>query len=377
MSSQTFCGIRSLTPLSQATTPSTSSTAQHSPRLSRTGRPQKSLFAASLHSLVGESLSRAYRELSAQPLRLLRFCQSLQDLHPTSPSAASEHYSALAAQVLANPPYQSSQPSTSATPIPTDSEISLVRCQCYLLLGLYECTEGVENRGWMKIGTAIRMAQLLRLGFEDDDEGSISRSRADPLQSEIRRRTFWSCFLLDRTITDGRERPCTLKAPLPSVLRMPGADADFQLGRKGQLGARFDPNPPRWNLSSKMEAAAPLEHEADLYGQTLRVAEIWQRVATYIASGGRNFDRRAPWIPESTFATLQQDLGTFSSLLPEFYQFSEANLVAHCMIGQGRLFGMMHLLFACATLNLHRDYLPFLPTMDFKVSCPSSMAPQS
>lgn len=46
--------------------------------------------------------------------------------------------------------------------------ISLMRCQCHLLLGFYELTAGRDNSGWLKIGTAIRMAQTLRLGFDDE-----------------------------------------------------------------------------------------------------------------------------------------------------------------------------------------------------------------
>jgi len=101
----------------------------------------------------------------------------------------SEHYGTLAAQLLQYPP-----PPPTAKPgsAELEADISLVRCQCFLILGLYECTEGAENRGWMKIGTAIRMAQVLRLGFEDEDEnppnGSqaalVRNARKDPLRAE-------------------------------------------------------------------------------------------------------------------------------------------------------------------------------------------------
>lgn len=248
------------------------------------------------------------------------------------------------------------------------------------MLGLYECTEGIENRGWMKIGIAIRCAQVLRLGFEDEEESGAAsngghipnsttahsgqqRSRRT-LSSEVRRRTFWSCFLLDRTISDGKERPCALRIPPVSFqLRLPGPDSDFILG-KPTLGARFDPDPPAWSISTKMDANL-VEPEADLYGQTVRVSEIWAKVSSYFGGGGRNHDRRAPWLPGSTFATLVSELESFRRKLPEIFRYDEANLVAHCMINQGRLFGTLHLLFACSTLVLHRDYLPFLPPMDF------------
>lgn len=213
------------------------------------------------------------------------------------------------------------------------------------------------------------MAQVLRLGFVDEDEASASatlrpQSRMDPLQAEIRRRTFWSCFLLDRTITDGKERPSSLTAP-PS-LRMPCSDADFNLGRRS-LGAKFEADPPPWSVSTKIDTTVIIEPEADLYGQTLRIAEVWNKVTRYIGAGGRNVDRRPPWEPESTFAVLDREMDMWNARLPAVFRFDDANLVAHSMIGQGRLFGMLHLLFCCSKLVLHRDYLPFLPTIDFQV----------
>ncbi|KAM0756284.1 hypothetical protein T439DRAFT_320988 [Meredithblackwellia eburnea MCA 4105] len=292
-----------------------------------------------------------------------RFNTSLKDLYPGSPSAAANHFASLANHLLANPTAPASS-SSSPTLSPADLDFSLTRCQCYLILGMFECTDGSENKGWMKIGTAIRMAQVLRLGFQDEEENS--RGRPDPLQAEIRRRTFWSCFLLDRTITDGKERPCSLKAPLPLFLRMPGTDTDFLLGRSS-TGARFDAELAPWHISAKLEASG-LELEADLYGQTLRVAELWNRVVSYVGSGGRNYDRRPPWLHESTFATLEREINAWEATLPGHYSYNDANLVAHCMIGQGRLFGMLHLLFACSNLILHRDYLPFLPGPDFKAA---------
>lgn len=281
----------------------------------------------------------------------------------------SEHYAILAAQLLQYPP-PPPPPTTTTRPgsAELEADISLVRCQCFLILGLYECTEGAENRGWMKIGTAIRMAQVLRLGFEDEDDHTgtgLGPARKDPLRAEVRRRTFWSCFLLDRTITDGKERPGTLQPPKNHSVRMPCSEDDFTKALAG-VGARFETNPPPWTVTAKLPAHPPgPEPEADLLGHTMRVAHLWQRVADYIGAGGRNADRRPPWSHDSTFAILASDLRAFEHRLPEMYAYSEANLLAHSMIGQGRLFGMFHLLLACASLVLHRDYLPFLPPLNY------------
>ncbi|GAA5904966.1 hypothetical protein JCM5296_005692 [Sporobolomyces johnsonii] len=344
----------------------------------------------------------ASRELICCILALAaRFYQPLRDLHPSSSGAASEYYAVLATQLLSLPdskPFPVPQPSTSTSTAPPplhDTEVCLTHCQCFLLLSLYELTAGRDNSGWLKLGQAIRMAQILRLGFEDEvdypsaalggDARGRQGGRQDPLKAETRRRTFWSCFLLDRTISDGNERPCGLKVPKIASLRMPGSDADFAAGRKS-LGAKFDPDPPAWSVSVRTQQqqnggsgsekkpstgpAVAVEPEADLYGFTLRIADIWRKVAAYIGAGGRNVDRRPPWLPSSTFSELAAALNEFGARLPEMLRYSDQTLIAHCMTSsqEARLFGMMHLLYATASHVLHRDYLPFLPPLDFKAA---------
>ncbi|GAA6006416.1 hypothetical protein JCM11491_004948 [Sporobolomyces phaffii] len=408
-------------------------------------------------SLVDSVLNgTASRELICSILALAaRFCQPLRDLHPSSTSAAAEYYATLASQLLslpdAKPLFPTHAAAAQSSQLP-DSEVSLTRCQCYLLLSLYELTAGRDHSGWLKLGQAIRMAQILRLGFDDEvdyssaslgeDPRSRGRSSAstsvagsrdssssrtsqasssskqaqkpqqrpdakppaprlpsiDPLMAETRRRTFWSCFLLDRTISDGNERPCGLKVPKIASLRMPGSDVDFADGRKS-TGARFDPDPPPWSVSvrtaqqkreeeeeafrkggedeligrivrSRTTTVTPVEPEADLYGYTLRIADIWRSVASYIGAGGRNVDRRPPWQEDSTFYALAQQLNEFGDRLPQELRYTDQTLIAHCMTStmDARLFGMLHLLFAAASHVLHRDYLPFLPPSDFKAS---------
>ncbi|GAA6051178.1 hypothetical protein JCM3770_002576 [Rhodotorula araucariae] len=317
-----------------------------------------------------------------------RFYQPLRDLHPASPTAASEHYAALAAQLLLLP---ETAPGQSAHAPSADTPISLMRCQCHLMLGFYELTAGRDNSGWLKLGTAIRMAQTLRLGFDDEipvyepaRNPTSLRSGGDIIRAEMRRRTFWALFSLDRTVSDGNERPCGLKVPRIASLRMPGPDADFAAGRES-VGAKFDPDPPAWSISTRApgvgaaaldEGTSPRfdldpvdEPEADLYGFTLRIAEVWSKVASYIGSGGRNVDRRAPWTAESTFAQLARELADFEARLPDVLKYSTQTLIAHCMVPEeAKLFALLHLTNAMARHVLHRDYLPFLPPNDFKAA---------
>ncbi|GAA5996334.1 uncharacterized protein JCM10292_007542 [Rhodotorula paludigena] len=353
---------------------------------------------------------RAPREVIYCILALAsRFSPALRDAYDGSAPSAAEHYANLAALLLSTPDTPPGQP---APPASADMPISLMRCQCHLVLGFYELTAGRDNSGWLKIGTSIRMAQVLRLGFDDEVpvyetahnptsiRGRAHASAAEPVLAEIRRRTFWALFSLDRTISDGNERPCGLKVPRIASLRMPGPDSDFVAGRKS-VGARFDPDPPAWSVSTKVGgvqrgggggggggdgattngtstptatgassvAGGEGEAEADLYGFQLRIAEIWSKVASYIGSGGRNVDRRPPWLAESTFAQLARELTEFEERLPDVLKYSTQTLIAHCMVPEdAKLFALLHLTNAMARHVLHRDYLPFLPPLDFKAA---------
>jgi hypothetical protein len=233
-----------------------------------------------------------------------------------------------------------------------------------LLISLQDCTEGEESRGWLHLGHAIRLSQVLRLGSEDDPSdpsealaahvNGISASHnpnlRTPIESEARRRTYWSCFLAERLLCSGRDRPCALIAhantyPRQVSIRFPSSDVDFLAGMKNPDAAHFDGPPPPWARSSR-ESDVP-EQEADLIGQTYRVADIWSQVVSYVGSGGRNIDRRPPWSSESTFYRLDTRLRSWEESLPPHFRYSEANLLAHVMLpgGQGRLFGLLHLLY--------------------------------
>ncbi|BGP13926.1 hypothetical protein JCM10213_002570 [Rhodosporidiobolus nylandii] len=320
----------------------------------------------------------APRELVCCILALAaRFSSTIRDTQPSPTSSAPDYYARLAAELLTLPENSPGHALPAA-----DTPISLMRCQCFAILGFFEITAGRDNSGWLKLGNAIRMAQVLRLGFEDetpymaelkpraeDDAADPSVANSRALRSELRRRLFWALFALDRTISDGNERPCGLKVPRIASLRMPGGDTQFQAGQQS-LGARFDPDPPAWSVSARPPPGGAEENEANLYGHMLRIAEIWSKVASYIGSGGRMVDRRPPWLDESQFAQLARELTEFEGRLPEELKYSEQTMLAHCMGSQtdARTFGMLHLLHAGSRHVLHRDYLPFLPPLDFKAA---------
>ncbi|KAG0145830.1 hypothetical protein CROQUDRAFT_45306 [Cronartium quercuum f. sp. fusiforme G11] len=289
-----------------------------------------------------------------------RFCDSLKALHGNFQQTCNFYASQAHSIIRANPDI-----------------ITLSRLQVHLMLGLHDCTEHEEKRGWMHIGIAIRMAQLLKLCQLDDDLDENHHlqqhiKEIDVIDLEIRRRTFWNCFLIERLFSDGKERPINLKVSdndlidqenFEFMIKFPCPDNEFIIGRLVST-AKFNAKPlPPWGPIPKNNV---IEHEeADLFGQTMRIAEIWSKVLSYVSRGGRNKDRRCPWLIDSSFGKLDEQLSDWDSKLPNHLQYSESNLVAHSMIGQGKTYGLMHLLYFTSLLYLHRDYIPFLPPLDY------------
>ncbi|KAG0038567.1 hypothetical protein BGZ82_011613 [Podila clonocystis] len=78
--------------------------------------------------------------------------------------------------------------------------------QSLLLMAIQQMGFCESQRAWLYIGMAIRIAQDLGLNKEPSDQ---EKSR-NPLLCEIRKRTWWSCYVLDRFVGQGLSRPLTI-----------------------------------------------------------------------------------------------------------------------------------------------------------------------
>ena len=131
-----------------------------------------------------------------------RFHSTLRDRHGNDPVQAAEYYAKAA---------HSCQNSLGLLGEPT-----LKTIQAQLMLGLHEWGMTRGATAWSLVGMAIRSAQRLGLHSErhlDDRPGAFSTSILDAsrpglhhtpdevIDKEIRRRTFWSCFILDRYLS--------------------------------------------------------------------------------------------------------------------------------------------------------------------------------
>ncbi|KXH42926.1 hypothetical protein CSAL01_09121 [Colletotrichum salicis] len=236
---------------------------------------------------------------------------------------------------------------------------SVERVQALLMLALYEWIspdhEGL--RAWMLIGAAGRMAQALRLGHESKPNATCEEAIAE---REIRRRTMFSCFIFDRLISCGKERPFFIRSEDMHIY-LPCAKEDFNMGRQRQQPF----------LSSKLSEPEALR-ECSLLGCFVQLADIWGRISQYTNAGGRFLEKSVPpWSCESTFHKLRRELESFSHGLDNpgiLLTMNTLNYFRH--ENSSSTFVLLHLLHSLCTIMIHRQYLPFVPINCQKPSGP-------
>jgi len=164
---------------------------------------------------------------------------------PSNPIVASEYYAAAARSRLSG-----QYGDELGTP-------TLERTQSLLMLGLHDWGMCQGVKAWVSIGVAIRSAQVLGLQFEQElDDMPLARSLAmndeirhmgvspdrlgrntmlnrgdEFIEQEIRRRTFWSCFIMDRYLSSGKYRPSMLNVQ-DLRIQLPSSERAFLFGEK-------------------------------------------------------------------------------------------------------------------------------------------------
>ncbi|OAA58924.1 Mitochondrial carrier domain protein [Niveomyces insectorum RCEF 264] len=95
---------------------------------------------------------------------------------------------------------------------------SIFHLQALLLVIRYRAESGRFGRAFMFAGMAARLAVALRLNYEHPELG--------PVAQEVRRRTFWSLYLLEEVFCSGM-REFELCRPETVYLQLPREDIDF------------------------------------------------------------------------------------------------------------------------------------------------------
>jgi hypothetical protein len=154
---------------------------------------------------------------------------------------------------------------------------------------------GRSQLAWVKIGLSIRFAQTLQLGKEPDQFVS-------PSESEERRNTFWSVYLLDRLVSCGRNRP-------PALL---DTDCSIRLPLS-PLSLRQDTNTDQQTLAAIHEIPdTPVLEKTDHFALTVFAVSALAYVTQW-AFKPRATGSHLPWDSRSEFVRIQGILLSFES----------------------------------------------------------------
>lgn len=224
---------------------------------------------------------------------------------------------------------------------------------CLIILGLHEFGTCQGGRSWSLGGQAVRMAYALQLHRDLDYDpqklnGTVELSFID---REIRRRTMWSCFLMDRFNSSGTDRPTFIKEESIKV-QLPIKEKYFQLDMPGPTEdlEGHVPHPV-------LHGAGQLSDAKDNMGVAafmVRSIALWGRIINLLNLGGSERDIHPIWHAESIYTELLRQAEEFEESLPESLQHTADNLHAHETEGFANQFLFLHVSIQQNLLFLNR-----------------------
>lgn len=230
----------------------------------------------------------------------------------------------------------------------------------YLILGVHEFGTCQGGRSWMFGGMAQRMAYALQLHQDLDHDPKRSngdeKSELTFTDREIRRRTMWSCFLLDRFSSSGTDRP-TFVGPEHIRAQLPIKEKLFNMeitGPTEDLQGNV-PNP----VDPETGQVADARENMGVAAYTIRLVAIWGEVIDYLNLGGKQRDQCSMWDEKSTYQRLQKSSTEWKETLPAWLSYTPENLASHASEKTANQFLFMHIVYNQVILFMNRFALPF------------------
>jgi hypothetical protein len=231
-----------------------------------------------------------------------------------------------------------------------------------LILGLHTYGTCQGGLSWSFSGQAMRMAYALQLHRElDHDPLGRRKDKASELSStdrEIRRRTMWACFLMDRFSASGTERPSFGNEDYLHI-QLPIKESHFQLeipGPTENLSGEV-PNPITPGHGQISDAKANM----GIAAYVIRAVVLWGRIVKYLNFGGKEKDPHPIWDPKSGFADLRRQIDTFQRSIPGFLVYNAENLANQAAEHVANQFIYLHIISAQNLLFLNRFAIPVSP----------------
>ncbi|KAL4871508.1 hypothetical protein BDV12DRAFT_183635 [Aspergillus spectabilis] len=233
----------------------------------------------------------------------------------------------------------------------------------FLLLGLHEFGTCHGGRSWSFGGQAMRMAYALQLHRELDYDPLLIQGNGGGAQlsftdREIRRRTMWACFLMDRYNSSGSQRPPIGNEKFIQI-QLPIKEAHFQMEIPGPTedleGNVLNPVPEDVGQLSNAKS------NMGVLAYIIRAVVIWGRIVDYLNLGGKRRDNHPLWSPESGYSRLRKQIEDFSASLPSHLHFTYENLQVHAADRVANQFLFLHIIIHQNTLFLNQFAIPLSP----------------
>lgn len=193
----------------------------------------------------------------------------------------------------------------------------------------------------MYTGIALRMAQALHLNVE-------ARQGCSVRQKEIRRRTFWACFNVDRVISYSCNKPFTLSFDSARI-QLPCPENFFA----------FDEVFPGILINELSLHSNQISH-LGVMPFFISMVQLWGDMALLHISGGRRRSRYGPHDPKSDFYQYRNAIETFCVSLPLSLSWSAENYKLHRLTGQAQIYVNFCFLLHHSKCVMHQEYLPHL-----------------
>lgn len=218
-------------------------------------------------------------------------------------------------------------------------EVSTI--QAYLILAIRELMIWSNVKAYMYAGTALRMAQALYLNVE-------ARHSYSPRQKEIRIRTFWACFVVDRLIAYSCNKPFTISFQSVQI-QLPCPENVFAF-EEVYTGLSIKDLPLHANQVSQL----------GIMPFFIAMVQLWGDMALLHVSGGRRRSKHGPHVSESEFYQYRKAIEDFSSSLPPSMSWSTQNYKLHQVTGQAQTYVNLCFLLHHSKCVMHQEYLPQL-----------------
>ncbi|EPX70619.1 transcription factor [Schizosaccharomyces octosporus yFS286] len=232
-------------------------------------------------------------------------------------------------------------------------DLSLVAA--LLLLSLHDSGTGENGKSWMYGGMALRMAAALQLNCEQgsnplDLDNIDSGPRISFLERELRRRTFWSCFLMDRCISSHEhlqfldENDIGIQLPVHELLFTKQIAGVTQT-----LDGRILEGVP------SIVVPSDTTENMGVAAYIVKIIVIWGRAVKYFKHDGRRRDPHPFWHRNSDFTQISEALYKWADGLPQRLRYSVVGLENHLSIQQGAQYAFLHLAYHYTLMWLFRS----------------------